>query len=60
MSISIKETLAARGVHPNDEHLVIIEEKWNEYCQLRGDLDGITLDDADISLINIAGGDHHE
>lgn len=60
MSISIKDTLAAKGVHPSAEHLVIIEQKWNEYEQLKGDLKGVALDDADISLINIAGDDHHE
>lgn len=60
MSISIKDTLAAKGVHPSEEHLVIIEQKWNEYQQLKGDLEGVALDDADISLVNIAGGDHHE
>lgn len=60
MSISIKDTLAARGVHPSNEHLVIIEQKWKEYGQLKGDIEGVALDDADISLVNIAGDDHHE
>lgn len=59
MSISVKDTLAAKGIHPSDEHLVKIEKKWKEYEQLKGDLEGIALDDADISLKNIAGGDHH-
>lgn len=60
MSISVKDTLAAKGIHPSDEHLVKIEQKWKEYEQLKGDLEGIALDDADIALKNIAGGDHHE
>lgn len=60
MSISIRETLAAKGIHPSDEHLVKIEKKWNEFEKLKGDLEGAALDDADISLKNIAGGDHHE
>ncbi len=60
MSISIRETLAAKGIHPSEEHLVKIEKKWNEFEKLKGDLEGAALDDADISLKNIAGGDHHE
>lgn len=37
MSISIKDTLAAKGIHPSDEHLVKIEKKWKEYEQLKGE-----------------------
>lgn len=60
MSISIKDTLAAKGVHPSDEHLAMIAEMWQGYEQLKGDLAGVDLDAADISLVNIAGDDHHE
>jgi len=59
MSLSIRETLAAKGIHPSDEHLVKIEKKWNEFEKLKGDLEGTALDDSDISLKNVAGGDHH-
>lgn len=60
MSLSIKETLAAKGIYPSNENLVGIEETWNELEKLKGDLEGVTLDNYDISLTNIAGGDHHE
>lgn len=60
MSISIRDTLAAKRIHPSDDHLEKLEKKWNEIEQLKGDLQDIALDDADISLKNIAGGDHHE
>ncbi len=60
MSISIRDTLAAKGIHPSADHLEKIEKKWQEIELLKGTLEGISLDDADISLKNIAGGDHHE
>ncbi len=60
MSISVRDTLAAKGVHPSDEHLVKIEKKWKEFELLKGDLQDVDLDDADLSVKNIAGGDHHE
>lgn len=58
MSISVKELLAEKGVHPTDEHLEKIEVKWAEIQQLKGSLEGANLDDADIALRNIPGGDH--
>ncbi|NLG45714.1 hypothetical protein [Gordonia sp. (in: high G+C Gram-positive bacteria)] len=58
MTLSIKDALAARGVPPSAEELVKIEAKWAEIVALKGDLDNIAIDDADISVRNIPGGDH--
>lgn len=58
MSISVKDVLAAKGIHPGDEHLKKIEAKWAEIQELKGNLGDINLDDADIALRNIPGGDH--
>lgn len=60
MALTIKELLETKGVHPSAEHLKILEQKWQETLELRGELSGIDLNEADISLLNIAGGDHHE
>ncbi|MCG7439401.1 hypothetical protein [Corynebacterium freneyi] len=58
MSISVKDLLADRGIHPSDEHLQKIGAKWAEIQELKGGLDNARLDDADIALRNIPGGDH--
>lgn len=58
MSLSIESVLAAKGIHPKPEHLKKLESKWEEIEGLKGNLANINLDDADISLRNIPGGDH--
>lgn len=58
MSISAKDVLADRGIHPTDEHLVKIEAKWAEIQTLKGGLENVNLADADIALRNFPGGDH--
>lgn len=60
MAINIEQVLNAKGIHPSKEHLVLIEKKWREMEELKGDLGGIAIDDADLAIKNIAGGDHHE
>ncbi len=59
MSLPIKDVLAARGLKTSGESLTKLEKKWKEFEDLKGSLKGATLDDYDISLKNIAGGDHH-
>lgn len=59
MSLPIKDMLAAKGIKPSSENLDSIEKKWKEFEDLKGSLEGAILDDADIALKNIAGGDHH-
>jgi hypothetical protein len=60
MSFSVKDALAARGIHPSAEHLEKLEAKWEEIQGLKKNLDTVALDDADIAVRNIPGGDHVE
>lgn len=60
MSLNIKEVLAAKGIKPTDEHLKKLETTWSTVLELKGDLDGVALDDADLAIKHLAGGDHHE
>ncbi|HIW46614.1 MAG TPA: hypothetical protein H9884_06910 [Candidatus Yaniella excrementigallinarum] len=58
MTISVKDALAAKGIHPSQAHLQLLEAKWAQIQELKGDLTDIQVDDADIALRNIPGGDH--
>lgn len=60
MSFSVKDTLAERGIHPSPKHLEKLEAKWEEIQGLKKNLDAVALDDADIAVRNIPGGDHVE
>lgn len=60
MALSVKELLAEKGIKPSAEHLNELESKWAEIQTLKGDLSGLALDDADIAVRNIPGGDHIE
>ena len=60
MKLTVEQILVSKGITPKEEHLEILESRWKGMSGLRGNLDGIKLDDADIALKNIAGGDHHE
>lgn len=60
MSFSVKDTLAERGIHPTPENLEKLEAKWEEIQGLKKNLDAVALDDADIAVRNIPGGDHVE
>lgn len=60
LSLTIKELLENKGIKPREEHLEILEKRWNGMTELRGDLDGVAIDDADIAVKNIPGGDHVE
>jgi len=60
LSLSIKELLENKGIRPREEHLEILDRRWSGMAALRGDLEGVNIDDADISLRNIPGGDHVE
>lgn len=59
MTLSIKDALAAKGLHPTAEELVRIESTWEQVAGLRRDLATINTADADIALRNIPGGDHN-
>lgn len=58
MTVSVQDILHAKGIRPGSEHLEKLEAKWAEIQELKGDLARINIDDADISLRNIPGGDH--
>lgn len=60
MKLSVKEILEHQGITPTPEHLDILEQRRAEMAELRGSLEGIALDDADIAVRNIPGGDHYE
>lgn len=60
LSLSIKELLENKGIKPREEHLEILDRRWKGMAELRGDLEGVNIDDADIALRNIPGGDHVE
>lgn len=58
MGFSVKDALAARNIHPSPAHLEKIEVKWEEIQSLKTKLTVVPLDDADIAVRNIPGGDH--
>lgn len=58
MTVSVQEVLAAKGITPGPGHLEKLEAKWAEIQQLKEGLDNTNIDDADIALRNIPGGDH--
>ena len=60
LSLSVKEMLENKGINPREEHLEILEKRWQGMKELRADLEGANIDDADIGLRNIPGGDHVE
>lgn len=60
MSLSIKNLLENKGIKPREEHLEILDTRWKGMAALRGDLKGVNIDDADIGMRNIPGGDHVE
>ncbi|GAA4260889.1 hypothetical protein [Dietzia aurantiaca] len=59
MTLSIKDALAAKGLHPSADELDRIESTWAQIAGLRRDLDTINTADADVAIRNIPGGDHH-
>ena len=60
MSLSIRELLESRGIIPKEEHLEMLEKRREELWDLQDGLKNVHIDDADISLRNIPGGDHVE
>lgn len=60
MSLSIKEILENKGIKPREAHLEILDTRWKGMAALRGDLEDVAIDDADIGMRNIPGGDHVE
>lgn len=60
MNLTVQQLLENKGVNAKSEHLNLLETRLEEMKELRGNLDGIAIDDADIAIRNIPGGDHIE
>lgn len=58
LSLSIQELLENKGIPVKKDHFESLQVKWEGIQALRGNLEGVNIDDADISLKNIPGGDH--
>ncbi|ARJ39707.1 hypothetical protein CSV71_11765 [Sporosarcina sp. P21c] len=58
MSLSVQQLLESKGIQAKPEHLEILESRWNGMQKLRGTLENVKIEDADIGLRNIPGGDH--
>ncbi|WP_233201386.1 hypothetical protein [Sporosarcina sp. P13] len=58
LSLSVKQLLENKGIQAKPEHLEILESRWKGMQALRGNLENIKIEDADIGLRNIPGGDH--
>lgn len=60
MPLSVKQLLELQGIKPRDEHLETLEDRWEKLLALRGNLESANVEQANISLRNIPGGDHVE
>lgn len=60
MSRYVEEVLRSKNIHPTDPELESLAAKWQALQRQRGTLASIALDDADIALRCIPGGDHVE
>lgn len=60
MKLSIREKLESKGITVKEEHLPLLKTRWASIQDLKKNIDSANLDDADISLRNIPGGDHIE
>lgn len=58
MSLSIQQLLENKGITPKPEHLELLKARWEGMQSLRSHLEGIAIDDADIAVRSIPGGDH--
>ncbi|WP_342531613.1 hypothetical protein MKY80_01400 [Lysinibacillus sp. FSL R5-0849] len=58
MSLSIQQLLENKGITPKPEHLERLKVRWEGMQSLRNHLEGIVIDDADIAVRSIPGGDH--
>ncbi|MET4561125.1 hypothetical protein ABIA69_002270 [Lysinibacillus parviboronicapiens] len=58
MRLSIQQLLENKGIEAKSEHLELLKTRWGGMQSLRSNLEGIAIDDADIAIRNIPGGDH--
>ncbi|WP_342615490.1 hypothetical protein [Peribacillus frigoritolerans] len=60
MKLSIRDILESKGISATENHLPILKTRWQAIENLKSDIDNAALNDYDISLRNIPGGDHIE
>lgn len=60
MALTIKDILESKGIQAEPEHLVNLEQRWKEMQELRKSLEGVLIEDADIALRSIPGGEENE
>ncbi len=60
LSLSIQDVLKNKGIEVKQAHLNVLEARWENMKALRADLKHANIDDADIGVRNIPGGDHIE
>ncbi|MET3322325.1 UNVERIFIED_ORG: hypothetical protein ABIC97_005461 [Peribacillus simplex] len=60
MKLSIRDFLENKGIPVTENHLPILKTRWQAIENLKADIDKAALNDYDISLRNIPGGDHIE
>lgn len=58
--LSVRDILENKGIQAKDDHLELLETRWKEIQALKGNLENAQVDDFDIGLRNIPGGDHVE
>lgn len=60
MEKSVDTQLAAKGIKANPKTLAVVARRWQAIQDMRKEITSGNINDADISLKNIAGGDHIE
>jgi hypothetical protein len=60
MTVSIRELFAAKGLEIPEDDFKVVESRWKVIEQLQEQIKDVPLESYDISLRNIAGGDHVE
>lgn len=58
--LSVRDMLERKGIRPKEDHLEVLENRWKEMQAMKSSLEHAQVDDADIGLRNIPGGDHVE
>ncbi len=60
MAKSVEAQLSAKGIKANPKTLAVVTRRWQAIQEMRKEITKGKINDADISLKNIAGGDHIE
>ncbi|KKB34318.1 hypothetical protein [Bacillus thermotolerans] len=60
MKLSVRERLEDQGISVKEDHISVLEKRWQAIEQMKVQTKDASLADYDISLRNIPGGDHIE